>query len=208
MPVIPITTRVRPTLPNRKRCNSTVLESSTVARSMTAAISAGNALRIATAGSEVLPLPHPGVQRATEISKASGSGPAKPAGARRAPRRPRATMDLRAGQLRAQVERLGSREGLVTHTRQCAAAAGILDTGPGERGIEIVAAVHEPRPRLYAPADGNGGVLVGRPHRRREAVGAVVHERDGFLVVAHLHDADHRAEALLDHDPHGMIDVH
>jgi hypothetical protein len=31
---------------------------------------------------------------------------------------------------------------------------------------------------------------VLRPDRGGEAVGAVVHQRDGFLVVAHLHDAD------------------
>ena len=37
--------------------------------------------------------------------------------------------------------------------------------------------------------------------------GAVVHQLQGFLVGLHFHDADNRAEALLHHDPHRVIDI-
>src|SRR5690606_13098531 len=40
-----------------------------------------------------------------------------------------------------------------------------------------------------------------------ELVGAVVHQRQGFLVVAHLLDAHRRAEGFLAHDAHAVVHV-
>src|SRR5258708_26199604 len=43
---------------------------------------------------------------------------------------------------------------------------------------------------------------IGSPDRRGEAVVAVVHQRDRFVVALHFHDADHRREALFVHQAH------
>ena len=45
------------------------------------------------------------------------------------------------------------------------------------------------------------------PDRGGQPVGAVVHQRDRLLVVAHLHDADDRPETLLAHDAHLVVDI-
>ena len=50
-------------------------------------------------------------------------------------------------------------------------------------GIEVVAAVHEPRAGLDAIADAHARLRVARPDRRGQPVAAVVHERDRFVVV-------------------------
>ncbi len=52
-----------------------------------------------------------------------------------------------------------------------------------------------------------GALGVLRPERGRQAVLAVVHQRERFGVVLHLHDADDRAEGLFAHEVHGMIDI-
>ena len=108
---------------------------------------------------------------------------------------------------RPQVKRFRPRQVLVADTRQRAAAAGILDADPGERRVEIVAAVHEPGAGVDALADRKCRVRVFASRSRRSGRSAVVHELDGFLVATHLHDAGDRAEDLLAHDAHRVIDV-
>jgi hypothetical protein len=79
--------------------------------------------------------------------------------------------------------------------------AGVLDAGPGEGGVEVVAAVHEEGAGLDAGAEGDGRRLgVGGPDGGGEAVGAVVHVADGFGVAVDGQDADDRAEALFLHE--------
>src|SRR5580704_6760776 len=82
----------------------------------------------------------------------------------------------------AQVEGFRPREHCVADLRERGAAARILDTGPGERRIEIIATVHVDGAGLDPVADGFGGVRVARPDRGRQAIRAVVHERDRLLV--------------------------
>src|SRR5689334_17839850 len=112
---------------------------------------------------------------------------------------PHSVRNRAAGELRLEleVERLRPREGFETESRQRAAAPGILDTGPGERRIEVVAAIHEPSARLDALADAQGRLRVRRPDRRREAVAAVIHALDCLLVALDRHDPGHRPEDFL-----------
>jgi len=70
---------------------------------------------------------------------------------------------------------------LVAEPRQRAAAARVLDADPRQARVEIVAAVLEEGAGLDPVADRQRRRVVARPHRRRQAVGAVVHQRDGFL---------------------------
>src|SRR5258707_8120829 len=92
-------------------------------------------------------------------------------------------------------------------TREGAAAAGILDPGPGEGGVEVVAAIHEPGTGRDTVADRDGGVLVGRPYRGGETVFAVIHQAYRLVVRGDLHDADDGSETLLAHHPHRMVDA-
>src|SRR4051812_22853004 len=103
--------------------------------------------------------------------------------------------------LRPQVERLppGQRQEAVLRERH--SLTGVLHARPGEQRIEVVAAVHEERAGLDLRADAEGPLLVAGPDSRGQAVGAVVHQPDGLVVVGHLLDADDRAEALLHHQP-------
>ena len=94
-------------------------------------------------------------------------------------------------------------EAEIGHAR---ASAGILDAGPGEEGIDIVAAVHEDGAGRDLVADLFGRRRVLRPDRGREAVGAVVHQPDRLFVRGDLHDADDGAERLLHHHFHRMVD--
>src|SRR3546814_17028412 len=66
--------------------------------------------------------------------------------------------------------------------------------GPGERRVEIIAAVHEAGAGLKLLADDDGGVCVSRPDGSGEAVGAVVHQPDRLRIRADRHDADDRSE--------------
>src|SRR5687768_13522857 len=79
----------------------------------------------------------------------------------------------------------GPRQHLVTDARQRCAAARVLDAGPGEAGIEIIAAVHVDGAGVDLGAEACGGIAVGGPDRGSEAVAGIVHEADGFLVVFH-----------------------
>src|SRR3954466_11999489 len=90
---------------------------------------------------------------------------------------------------RAQVKRLRPREVYVAHARKRTTAPRILHAHPGERGIEIVATVHEPGAGVDTVADGKGRFRVFRPDRRGETERAVIHERHGFLVASHFEDA-------------------
>ena len=67
-------------------------------------------------------------------------------------------------QVRAADERLRPRERLEAQPRERAAAARVLDARPRERGIEVVAAIHVPRPGVDAFADAQRGIRVRRPH--------------------------------------------
>ncbi len=74
-------------------------------------------------------------------------------------------------------------------------------------GIEIVAAVHIHGAGLDFAADPLGSVHVLGPDRCGKTVGRVIHQPDGFLVVANFHDADHRTEGLFHHDLHAVVDI-
>src|SRR5882762_5647243 len=63
-----------------------------------------------------------------------------------------------------EVERLRPRERLEAQARQRAAAPRILDSRPRQRGIQVVAAVHEPGAGLDPIADAEGSVGVLRPN--------------------------------------------
>ena len=90
----------------------------------------------------------------------------------------------------------------LTELAQAHAAPAVLDAGPRERGVEVVAAVEE---------DGAGVELVDhvqerllrggvscrvRPHGCSEPVRRVVHERDRLDVGRDLLDADHGSEGF------------
>src|SRR5689334_9128186 len=115
--------------------------------------------------------------------------------------RPRRADSVRNGWRLAelQMKRLRAGERLEPEARERAAASGILDAGPGERRIEVIAAVHEPGARFDAIADGKRGVAIGRPYGRRKAVAAVVHQLDCLLVALDRQDACHRSEDFLGH---------
>jgi hypothetical protein len=83
-----------------------------------------------------------------------------------------------------------------------AAAAGVLAAGPAQRRVEIVATVHEHGAGFDPVADGSALAASGVQSDAVRPKLAVVHQRDGFLVVLDLHDADDRAEAFIAHDTH------
>src|SRR5678815_4644775 len=105
------------------------------------------------------------------------------------------------------MEGLRPRERLVAQHRQCTAASGVLHAGPGERGIEVVAAVHENRSGLDAVADVDGGFFVFRPDGGGQAEIGVVHQRDRFFVGIDGHNSYSRAERLLSNNAHTMRSV-
>src|ERR1700737_884314 len=81
-------------------------------------------------------------------------------------------------------EVIGLRPGqlLKSDARQGAAAPRIFDSGPGERRIEVVAAIQENRARLQRVTELFGARRVRRENRGREAKLAVVHQPQRFLV--------------------------
>ncbi|MNQ81273.1 hypothetical protein D3C85_962860 [compost metagenome] len=83
----------------------------------------------------------------------------------------------------------------------------MLDPGPGQGRVQVIAAVHEHGAGGQFIAQATGGVQVLGPDRRTKAELAVVHQGDGLLVAADRHDAHHRAEALLAHHRHVMGNV-
>src|SRR4051812_21436033 len=93
---------------------------------------------------------------------------------------PRSTLDAEL-----QVERLRPREGVEAELRERAAAAGILDSRPRERRIQVIAAIHEPGAGFHALADAQRRLHVGGPDRSREAEAAVIHQLDRLLVAVH-----------------------
>src|SRR5688572_1689802 len=107
----------------------------------------------------------------------------------------------------AQVERFRPRQVLVTNRRERATPSRVLDADPGQRRIEIIAPIHEPGSNLDPVADRERGLLIAGPDRRRQSELAIVDERDRGLVGGDLHDARHRAEDLLAHHRHGVIDL-
>src|SRR5512140_2875800 len=94
-------------------------------------------------------------------------------------------MPVRCPALRlgAQVERLAPRDAQEAVLRQRHALAGVLHAGPREHRIEVVAAVHEDRPRRDLRPDAEGALLVARAVRGGQAGRAVVHQADGLVVV-------------------------
>ena len=58
---------------------------------------------------------------------------------------------------------------------------------PGQRRVEGIALVEEDGAHLQPRGDGVGAVEILRPQRRGEAEVAVIDERDGGFIVAHLH---------------------
>src|SRR3546814_17856792 len=69
----------------------------------------------------------------------------------------------------AQMKRFRARQVLVADAGERAAAPRLLDADPGQRRVEIVAAIHEPGAGIDALADADGGLLVHGPDRRSEA---------------------------------------
>jgi len=87
------------------------------------------------------------------------------------------------------------------------AAPGILDAGPGQGRIEIVATVHEPGAGFDALPHRQRYRAIAGEHRGAQAIRAVVHQADRLLVVGHRHHAANRSEALVGHDPHAVVYV-
>src|SRR6185437_17105826 len=102
----------------------------------------------------------------------------------------------------AQMERLRPGQVFVADPRERAAAARVFDAHPGERRIEVVAAVEEPGAGVDLIAKSDGRSLVPRPDRRGEPIAAVVHEPHGMSVVVYRQDAHHGTEHFLLHDLH------
>src|SRR5712671_2671739 len=82
-----------------------------------------------------------------------------------------------------QVITLRPRQRLVADLAERRAAAGVLDPGPREARIEIVAAVHVNRAGLDLSPDALCGVHVPGPDRGGQPVGGVVHQADGLGIV-------------------------
>ena len=89
-----------------------------------------------------VPCRPPAARRSARRRSGSRSGSSSSSG--------NASGPLRASQLRLEVKRLRPRQVLVAERRQRAAAPGILDADPGQRRVEVVAAVHEPGAGLHA----------------------------------------------------------
>src|SRR6267143_4608940 len=100
-----------------------------------------------------------------------------------------ATLCAAESGLRAQVERLAARQREEAVPRERVALAAVLHAGPGERRVEVVAAVHEEGDGLDPSPDAQGALLVARPDGGGEAVRAVVHQPHRLVVVRHLGDA-------------------
>src|SRR5436190_14413852 len=62
-------------------------------------------------------------------------------------------MVIWSARLGSEMEALGPRQGFIADDGQCGAAARILDAGPGQGRVEIVAAVHEDSAGLDLLAD-------------------------------------------------------
>src|SRR2546427_10926657 len=62
--------------------------------------------------------------------------------------------------------------------------------------------------RLDAASDARAACEVPGPHAGVEAVARVVGEADRLLLVAHAHDGDHRAEGLVAHHVHVVVDIY
>ncbi|MNS82779.1 hypothetical protein D3C72_1165330 [compost metagenome] len=107
----------------------------------------------------------------------------------------------------AHMEGFGLRELLVSDGRQRYAAARILDARPGERRIQIVAAIHEKCAGPDLPADMQRGLFVPGEHGGCQPVGAIVHQRNGLLIGIHRHDAHDRTKAFVVHDAHAVVDL-
>src|SRR5258708_33664891 len=91
---------------------------------------------------------------------------------------------------------LRPRQLLESDARQGAAAPRILDAGPGESGIQVVAPVQEHGARLQRIAERLGARRIRGENRGGEAEVAVVHEPPRFFVRGDLHDADPGPESL------------
>ena len=108
----------------------------------------------------------------------------------------------------AQVPGLGPDEGPDAVAPQGAAHAGVAAPRPGQAGADPVAAVPVDAAGVDARQD---GFARARSSRRvdagGEAVAGVVHERQRLVVAGDLLDADDRAEALLAHQLHAVVDV-
>ena len=76
-----------------------------------------------------------------------------------------------------------------------------------EREVVQLRVVDADGARVDAPRDLLAARDVLRPHRRREPVGRVVGEPDRLLGVLHAHDRQRRAERLLGHARHRVVDV-
>src|SRR5690606_25316127 len=98
-----------------------------------------------------------------------------------------------------EMERLGTGELLEADGRQRASASRVAHAGPGERRVEVVAAVHEEGPGRHCLADRQRRILVAGEHRGGEPELAVVHQYDRLVVARYRLHADHRAEAFLGH---------
>src|SRR5690606_15322519 len=84
---------------------------------------------------------------------------------------------------------------------------GILDAGPGESWVEIVAAIQEEGPGVDLLADLLSRLFIFRPDRGRKPVRAVIHELNCLLVGGNFHDADDGAESLFTHDIHLVVHI-
>lgn len=81
---------------------------------------------------------------------------------------------------------LGARHGIESKPGQTDAPAGVLDSGPRQRRVEVIAPVHEYRSGVNLVDQTCERGFVSRPDARRQAVCRVVNQSQGFVVALDL----------------------
>src|SRR5450759_3716947 len=101
--------------------------------------------------------------------------------------------------------RLRSRKMFEADAGKRYAPPAMLDSGPGQRRVEIIAAVHEPCSGFDAVADAQCRLDITREYRSGEAVGTIVHQADRLIVIGHRHHTTNRAETFVGHYFHAVV---
>src|SRR5476651_2297302 len=95
--------------------------------------------------------------------------------------------------------RLRPRKMFETNTGKRYATPAMLDPGPGQPRVEIIAAVHEPCSGFDAVAQAQCRLDIAREHRSGEAIGTIVHQADRLVIIGYRHHTTNRAETFVGH---------